>query len=218
MRQDVAMTTSASTTDGGSARSPLHLTGDPDADALLDSDANALLVGMVLDQQVPLEKAFSGPRVIAQRMGGTFDVAAIAEMSEDDFVALCSERPAIHRFPGSMAKRVRSVCQRLVEQYDGDVGNLYAGATSGAELRKALAALPGFGDQKAAIFTALLGKQRGVTPAGWREASSPYGEEGSRVSVADIVDAASLLQVRSAKQAAKAAAKAARAGSEQQAE
>lgn len=190
---------------------PVHLTEDPASDALLDSDANALLVGMVLDQQVPLEKAFSGPAVIAARMGGRFDVAAIAESSEEEFVALCSERPAIHRFPGSMAKRVRQTCIRLVEQYDGDVQKLYAAATTGTELKKALAALPGFGEQKAAIFTALLGKQRGVTPAGWREASAPFGEEGTYQSVADIVDHDSLLKVRSSKQAAKAAAKAAKA-------
>jgi uncharacterized HhH-GPD family protein len=207
MGQDEAMTTGATSTHPV----PVHLTEDPDADALLDRDPNALLVGMVLDQQVPLEKAFSGPAVIASRMGGRFDVAAIADTSEDDFVALCSERPAIHRFPGSMAKRVRQVCLRLVQDYDGDVQHLYDRAGSGAELKAALAALPGFGEQKAAIFTALLGKQRGITPPGWREASAPYGEEGSRVSVADIVDHDSLLQVRAAKQAAKAEAKAARA-------
>jgi uncharacterized HhH-GPD family protein len=206
MRQDVAMSTGTDT----SQPRPVHLTEDEAADALLSHDANALLVGMVLDQQVPLEKAFSGPAVIAQRMGGTFDPAAIAETSEEDFVALCSERPAIHRFPGSMAKRVRQVCQRLVEEYDGDVQQLYARAGTGAELKRALAALPGFGDQKAAIFTALLGKQRGVTPEGWREASTPYGDEGTYTSVADIVDHDSLLKVRASKQAAKAAAKAAK--------
>ena len=186
----------------------LHLTEDPAADALLSENANALLVGMVLDQQVPLEKAFSGPAVIAQRMNGSFDVAAIAATSEEDSVALCSERPAIHRFPGAMAKRVRQVCLQLVERYDGDVERLYASVASGAELKAALAELPGFGEQKAAIFTALLGKQRGITPAGWREAAHPYGEEGTFVSVADIVDHESLLKVRSAKQAAKAEAKA----------
>ena len=187
---------------------PVHLTGDPAADALLDADPNALLVGMVLDQQIPLEKAFSGPAVIAERMGGRFDVAAIAELGEDEFVALCSQLPAIHRFPGAMAKRVRQVCQRLVEHYDGDVRRLYDGASTGSELKVTLAALPGFGEQKAAIFTALLGKQRGVTPTGWREAAAPYGEQGSFISVADIVDHESLLKVRAAKQAAKQTAKA----------
>ena len=191
-----------------SGSSAVHLTEDPAADTLLGTNANALLVGMVLDQQVPLEKAFSGPAVIAERMGGTFDVTAIAQTSEDDFVALCSERPAIHRFPGSMAKRVRHTCIRLVEEYDGDVERLYAQASTGAELKKALSRLPGFGEQKAAIFTALLGKQRGVTPDGWREASSPYGDEGTYISVADIVDHESLLKVRDSKKAAKAATKA----------
>jgi uncharacterized HhH-GPD family protein len=188
---------------------PIFLTGDPAADELLDSNANALLIGMVLDQQVPLEKAFSGPAVIAARMNGMFDVAAIAEMGEEEFVALCSERPAIHRFPGSMAKRIRQVCQRLVEQYDGNVERLYAEASTGEELKSALAALPGFGEQKAAIFAALLGKQRGITPSGWREAATPYGDQGTFTSVADIVDQESLLKVRASKQAAKAAAKAA---------
>lgn len=192
---------------------PLHLTGDPAADAVLTADPNALLIGMVLDQQVPLEKAFSGPAVIARRMGGRLDVAAIAASSEEEFVAVCAERPAIHRFPGSMAKRIRQVCQRLVEAYDGDVTRLYSQAASGAELKAALAALPGFGAQKAAIFTALLGKQCGVTPPGWREASSPYGEEGTYLSVADITDANSLDLVRGAKRAAKAAAKAAKSTS-----
>jgi uncharacterized HhH-GPD family protein len=200
MRQDGAMTT---------GQTAIHLTGNPSADALLSENANALLVGMVLDQQVPLEKAFSGPAVIAERMNGTFDVAAIAELSEEDFVALCAQKPAIHRFPGSMAKRVRQVCQRLVQDYDSDVERLYAQASTGAELKAALAQLPGFGEQKAAIFTALLGKQRGVTPPGWQEASSPYGDEGTHVSVADIVDHESLLKVRAAKQAAKQVAKAA---------
>lgn len=185
----------------------VHLTGDAAADRLLSENANALLVGMVLDQQVPLEKAFRGPAVIAERMGGRFDVVAIAQSDEDEFVALCSRPPAIHRFPGSMAKRVRQVCQRLVESYDADVRHLYARTDTGEELKAALSELPGLGRQKAAIFTALLGKQGGVTPTGWREAAAPYGEPGSYLSVADIVDHESLLKVRAAKSAAKQAAK-----------
>ena len=187
----------------------MWLTGNSEADALLARDDNALLIGMVLDQQVPMEKAFTGPLVIAQRMGGTLDVAAIAAMGEEEFVALCSERPAIHRFPGAMAKRVRQVCQKLVEDYDGDASRVWAGASTGAELKRALTGLPGFGPDKAAIFTAMLGKLRGVTPDGWREAAGPYGEPGIYTSVADIVDADSLAQVREAKRAAKAAKKAA---------
>jgi uncharacterized HhH-GPD family protein len=189
------------------SQSPLHLTGDPDADALLSSNANALLIGMVLDQQVPMEKAFAGPAVIAERMGGTFDVAAIAAMGEDEFTALCAQRPAIHRFPGSMSKRVQAVCRVLVEEYDGDATNLWERAGTGHELKQALAALPGLGDQKASIFTALLGKQRDVQPAGWREAAGAYGEEGVFRSVADVVDSESLDKVRQTKRAVKAEAR-----------
>jgi len=189
------------------------LTGDPAADALLDSDLNALLIGMVLDQQVPMEKAFSGPAVIADRMGGFFDVAAVAAMSEEDFVALCAAKPAIHRFPGSMGKRVHQVCRVLAEKYDGRAENLWGDATSGAEVKEALMSLPGFGAEKATIFTALLGKQRGVTPLGWRDAAAPYGEEGVFRSVADIVDEESLQRVRDTKRAVKAARKAATAES-----
>lgn len=183
----------------------LHLTGDPDADALLSRDANALVAGMLLDQQVPMEKAFSGPAVIAERMGG-FDVARIAAMDPEAFKEVCARRPAIHRFPGSMAARLQHLCRALVDAWDGDAANLFAEATDGAELRRLVAALPGFGEQKAKIFVALLGKQYGVTPTGWREAAGDYGLEGFR-SVADIVDAESLLKVRATKQAAKAAAK-----------
>ena len=186
----------------------LQLTGNDGADHLLSTDPNALLVGMTLDQQVPMEKAFSGPAVIAERMGGSFDVSKIAAMDVDDFVAICAERPAIHRFPGSMGKRVHAVCQALVEDYDADAANLWADVADGAELKKRIAALPGFGDQKASIFVALLGKQRGVTPAGWREAAGRYGEDGIFRSVADIVDPLSLIKVRQTKKEEKAKAKA----------
>ena len=186
-----------------------YLTGNAAADALLDADINALLIGMVLDQQVPMEKAFSGPAVIAERMGGSFDVAAIAAMPEEEFVALCATKPAIHRFPGSMGKRVHQVCRVLTETYDGRAENVWADATSGAEVKKALMSLPGFGAEKATIFTALLGKQRDVTPLGWRDAAAPFGEEGVYRSVADIVDEDSLARVRETKRAVKAAKKAA---------
>jgi uncharacterized HhH-GPD family protein len=185
------------------------LTGDPEADQLLAADDNALLIGMILDQQVPMEKAFSGPLVIAQRMGGSLDVAAIAASDEDEFVALCSRPPAIHRFPASMAKRVRQCCQVLVERYDGQAANVWRDAPTGAAVKAALASLPGFGSDKAAIFTAVLGKRRGVTPPGWREAAGYYGEPDTYRSVADIVDADSLRRVRETKQQVKAAAKAA---------
>jgi uncharacterized HhH-GPD family protein len=187
---------------------PLWLTGDAEADQLLTEDDNALLIGMVLDQQVPMEKAFSGPLVIAQRMGGRLDVAAVAAMSEDDFVALCSRPPAIHRFPAAMAKRVRQICQVLTEDYDGQAANLWKDARSGSEVKTRLERLPGFGSDKAAIFTAVLGKLRGITPDGWRIAAGYYGEPDTFRSVADIVDSDSLQKVRETKKSVKAAKKA----------
>jgi uncharacterized HhH-GPD family protein len=186
----------------------LWLTGDPEADALLSSDDNALLIGMVLDQQVPMEKAFSGPLVIAQRMGGQLDVTNIASMSEDEFIELCSQRPAIHRFPAAMARRIRQVCQVLTEDYDGQATNLWKDARSGDEVRANLGRLPGFGPDKAAIFTAVLGKLRGITPEGWRIAAGYYGEPDTFRSVADIVDYDSLQKVRETKKSVKAAKKA----------
>lgn len=186
----------------------LWLTGDPEADALLSSDDNALLIGMVLDQQVPMEKAFSGPLVIAQRMGGRLDVTKIAAMSEDEFIELCSQRPAIHRFPAAMARRIRQVCQVLTEDYDGQATNLWKHARSGDEVMANLGRLPGFGPDKAAIFTAVLGKLRGITPQGWRTAAGYYGEPDTFRSVADIVDYDSLQKVRETKKSVKAAKKA----------
>jgi uncharacterized HhH-GPD family protein len=187
------------------SNTPIWLTGDSAADQLLSEDDNALLIGMVLDQQVPMEKAFSGPLVIAQRTGGKLDVAAIAAIPEEEFVALCSQPPAIHRFPAAMARRVRQLCQVLTEDYDGEAGNIWRDAKTGDEVKKALRSLPGFGEDKAAIFTAVLGKRRGITPPGWREAAGGYGEEGSYRSVADIVDGESLARVRETKRAVKAA-------------
>ena len=187
---------------------PLRLTGDPEADQLLTDDDNALLIGMVLDQQVPMEKAFSGPLVVAQRMGGSLEVAKIAAMSEAEFVALCSERPAIHRFPAAMAKRIRQTCQVLVDYYQGEAGNIWKDVRSGDELKARLEGLPGFGADKAAIFTAVLGKLRGVTPDGWRTAAGYYGEPGTFRSVADIVDDDSLQKVRETKKSVKAAQRA----------
>jgi uncharacterized HhH-GPD family protein len=186
---------------------PLWLTGDVEADQLLTEDDNALLIGMVLDQQVPMEKAFSGPLVIAQRMGGQLDVAAVAAMSEDAFVALCSRPPAIHRFPAAMAKRVRQLCQVLIEDYDGQATNIWKDARSGNEVKANLERLPGFGSDKAAIFTAVLGKLRGITPDGWRVAAGYYGEPNTFRSVADIMDSDSLQKVRETKKSVKAAKK-----------
>lgn len=182
----------------------LQLVGDPAADALLESNPFALLVGMVLDQQIPLEVAFAGPKKIADRMGGV-DARQIADYDPDKFTALCSERPAVHRFPGSMAKRIQAVAQIIVDRYSGDAAGVWAaGEPDGAEVLQRLKELPGFGDQKARIFLALLGKQYGVTPKGWRAAAGDYGKAGTHLSVADIVDAGSLAKVRSYKKQMKA--------------
>lgn len=183
----------------------LCLAQNPEADALLAEDMFALLTGMLLDQQIPMEKAFSGPKVVADRMGG-LDVHRIADADPEAFATIMATPPAVHRFPGSMAKRVQALSQFVVEQYDGDVTRIWAEG-DGAAVFKRLKGLPGFGDQKAKIFLALLGKQIGVTPEGWREAAGHYGEENSRRSVADVVDQKSLLEVRDFKKAAKAAAK-----------
>ncbi|MBV9353486.1 MAG: Fe-S cluster assembly protein HesB [Mycobacterium sp.] len=183
----------------------LCLAQEPEADKLLSENPFALLVGMVLDQQIPLEVAFAGPKKIADRMDG-LDAQEIADYDPDKFAVLCSERPAIHRFPGSMAKRIQTLAQTIVDRYDGDASALWtAGDPDGSELLRRLKELPGFGDQKARIFLALLGKQYGVTLTGWRAAAGEYGKAGTRISVADIVDARSLAQVRSHKKQMKAA-------------
>jgi uncharacterized HhH-GPD family protein len=186
----------------------LSLSLRDDADALLDRDPLALLVGMVLDQQIPLERAFSSPYELTQRLGHDLDARELAEFDPEALAAVFGQPPALHRFPKSMAGRVQEVCRALVERYDGDVTGLWADVPDGATLLKRLKALPGFGEQKAKIFLALLGKQRGVTPPGWREAAGVYGEDGSYRSVADIVDSQSLGKVRAYKQQMKAAAKA----------
>jgi uncharacterized HhH-GPD family protein len=186
----------------------IHLTGDKEADALLSKDSLALLLGMVLDQQVTMEKAFWAPSELARRMGGKLDPAAIAAYNPEKFVTLFSEKPALHRFPGSMAGRVQAVCQIVCDEYGGKADAVWKNPPDGKTLIKRLTALPGFGEQKARIFAALLGKQLGVQPDGWRAATAPFGEEGSHMSVADITDAETLALVRAHKQAMKAKAKA----------
>jgi uncharacterized HhH-GPD family protein len=185
----------------------LHITGDADADALLSSDPLALLIGMLLDQQVPMETAFAGPAKLLERVG-TLDAAALAKYDADALVEAFRITPAIHRYPGSMAGRVQTLSEALVEDWGGDASAIWTeGDPDGAEILKRLKALPGFGEQKAKIFLALLGKQYGVTASGWREAAGDYGTEGSYRSVADIVDPGSLTKVREFKKAAKSAAK-----------
>ena len=189
----------------------LHITGDTAADALLTDNPLALLVGILLDQQVPMETAFAGPLKIEQRTGAT-DASAIASMDPEEFLEAFKTTPAVHRFPGSMATRVQTLCQTIVDDWGGDAAALWTqGEPNGAEVLKRLKALPGFGEQKAKIFLALLGKQYGFTGAGWREAAGDYGVDGSFRSVADIVSPESLTKVREHKKAMKAAAKAEKA-------
>ena len=184
----------------------LHLTGDPAADEVLSTDPFALLTGMLLDQQFPMERAFAGPAKILERFG-TLEPAAIADAPPEDFAALCSTPPAVHRFPGSMAARVQDLARLVVERYDGRAEALWEGADSGRELLRRLTELPGFGKQKAQIFAALLGKQLGVRPDGWEQAAGVYAEPGCHRSVADVRGAASLEKVRAFKKEQKAAGK-----------
>ena len=189
----------------------LRLAQNPDADTLLSRSPLAALIGMLLDQQIPMEWAFSGPHTILQRLGGAdLDARLIADYDPEGFAAVFSEKPAVHRYPGSMAKRVQQLCQYLVEHYDGDASAVWVDAATGAELLARLVELPGFGKQKAQIFLALLGKQFGVRPEGWREAAGLYGEKDSFRSVADITGPESLDRVRAYKQEAKRAAKSAK--------
>jgi uncharacterized HhH-GPD family protein len=189
---------------------PIRLTGDRAADTLLTDDAFALVVAMVLDQQIPLERAFTAPLLLRERLGGALDVHEVAAMDPDELAAVFSARPALHRFPVSMAARVQRVAQVVVADYDGDAANLWRTAPDGATLLARLRALPGFGEQKARIFVGLLGKQLGVTPPGWPEAAGAFGRPGTFVSVADIDSPEALERVRAYKQAVKTAAKSSR--------
>ncbi|MGW7050093.1 HhH-GPD-type base excision DNA repair protein [Streptomyces sp. NPDC054887] len=186
----------------------IRLAQQPEADELLGRSPLADLIGMLLDQQIPMEWAFAGPYTIAQRLGGDdLDAHEIAAYDPEAFVELLSAKPAVHRYPGSMAKRVQQLCQYLVDEYDGDPTAIWRDVATGRELLARLNALPGFGKQKSQIFLALLGKQLGVRPQGWREAAGAYGDEGSFRSAADITGPESLTKVRAFKQEAKAAAK-----------
>ena len=190
----------------------LYLSGDEAADELLSTDPLALLIGMVLDQQVPMERAFRSPFDLRERLGVPLDAAVLASMDPEALAAVFSERPALHRFPKSMAGRVQAVCGVIVDSYGDDAAAIWTSAADGRELLANVKGLPGFGDQKARIFIALLGKQLGVRPPGWEKAASPYGDAGSFRSVADIDSPEALAKVRQYKQKAKAKAKAARSG------
>ena len=184
---------------------------DADANELLSASPLALLIGMLLDQQVTIEKAFTSPRDLVRRLGHEPTAQELAAFDPGVLAAIFSERPALHRYPRAMAGRVQQLCQQIVDRYGSDPAGIWAGAGTGAELLARLRDLPGFGADKAQIFLALLGKQYGVRPRGWREAAGHFGEKGGHYSVADIVDDASLAAVRAYKQTKKAAAKAATA-------
>ncbi len=175
----------------------IPVTGDQEADAYLVDDPLALLVGMLLDQQVPMEWAFRGPFTLRERLGGgeRLDAAAIAAMDPDEFEGVFRAKPALHRFPGSMAKRTHALCRHVVDEYDGDAASVWTTAGSGDELLQRLRALPGYGDEKAKIFLAILGKRLGVAPPGWEEAAAPFSDANPR-SVADIDSPESFQRVR----------------------
>jgi uncharacterized HhH-GPD family protein len=186
----------------------LYLAQDADADALLDHDPFALLLGMMLDQQIPMEKAFFGPKLLAERMGAArLDPADIARHDPETFAKIFAGPPAIHRFPGAVAARAQALARVVAEQYGGDAAAIWQGVNSGDQLLQRLSELPGFGEQKARIFLALLGKQRGVRPRGWRAAAGAYGDDGIYHSVADVTSEESLQKVRAFKKEMKAAAK-----------
>jgi len=183
----------------------IPVTGDPNADRLLVEDPLALLIGMLLDQQVPMEWAFKAPYTLRERLGG-LDADAIAAMPPADVEAAFRAKPALHRFPAAMAKRTHALCREIVERYGGDAAAVWKGAKSGDELYARLRALPGFGDEKAKIFMALLAKRLGVRPPGWEEAAKPYSDSTPR-SVADIDSPETLARVRDWKRAQKAKGK-----------
>jgi len=185
----------------------LHLSQNEAADQLISEDPLALLIGLVLDQQVPLERAFSAPLDLKERLGGRLDAEDIAAMDPEKLAAVFSARPALHRFPAANAKRVQELCRIVVDEYKGRPATIWKKATSGDDLFRRLKALPGFGEQKARIFVGFLGKQLGVQPTGWEDAAGRFGQPGTFFSIADIVDTASLARVRAYKAQIKAAAK-----------
>ncbi len=176
----------------------IQIAQDPAADEVLGTEPFGLLCGMLLDQQFPMEHAFMGPAKVKDRFG-TLDTAAIAAADPEEFAAMCAVPPAVHRYPRSMAGRIQDLARHIQAEYDGDTTRLWSGADSGRELLRRLQALPGFGKQKSQIFVALLGKQLGVQPEGWREAAGSYGDDGAFRSVADVVDGQSLERVRTFK-------------------
>jgi uncharacterized HhH-GPD family protein len=188
------------------ATKKLPVTGDPDADALLVSDPFALLVGMLLDQQVPMEWAFKGPYTLRERMGGDLDATTLAAMSPEEVEELFKQKPALHRFPGSMGKRTHALAVVIAEDYGGDAGRVWKSAKDGADLYDRLRALPGYGDEKAKIFMAILAKRLGVKKKGWEEVAAPFSDDTPR-SVADIDSREAFDRVRAFKKEMKAKGK-----------
>lgn len=181
----------------------LYITGNPEADALLNRDGTALMIGMLLDQQVPMEWAFTGPHTLLQRLGH-LDTKKIAAMDQDEFVAVCTVKPAIHRFPAAMARRIHDLCAMLVTDYRGKAENVWSDVDNAAELFARLRKFPGFGEEKAQIFVALLAKRMGVAPTGWKKIAGEFGD-GKYRTVADITSRETLLKVRATKKEQKAA-------------
>jgi uncharacterized HhH-GPD family protein len=181
----------------------LPVTGEPEADDLLVENQLALLIGMLLDQQVPMEWAFRGPLTLKQRLGGSLDAETIADMDPEKIEAVFREKPAMHRYPGSMGKRTHALCAFVVEHYGGDASAIWRGAPSGQEIYRRLRELPGYGEEKAKIFLAILGKRLGAAAPGWEDAAAPFSDAAPR-SVADIDSAASLARVREFKRGQKA--------------
>lgn len=184
----------------------LFITGDAEGDELLNTDPLALVIGMLLDQQVPMEWAFSSPLRLKERLGGSLDAAQIAALPLDELEAVFKGPPALHRYPGSMAKRTQQLCQHLVDEHGGDAAAVWTGTDSGSELFTRLKALPGFGGEKAKIFLALLAKRFGIAPAGWEDPAAPFSDATPR-SVADVDSAETLQRVREFKKAKKAEGK-----------
>lgn len=184
----------------------IPITGDLDADLLLQDDPLALLIGMLLDQQVPMEWAFKGPSTLRERLGGRLDAERIASMDQEDFVAICAAKPAIHRFPAAMGRRIHDLCAAVVEHHGADAASIWTGSDDAADLHARLRALPGYGEEKTKIFMAILAKRLGVRPAGWEEVAAPFSDEQPR-SVADVHSEESLQAVREWKKAMKAAKK-----------
>ena len=181
----------------------IPISGDPEADRLLETEPLALVIGMLLDQQVPMEWAFKGPFTLKARLGGSLDASAIAAMDQEEFVTVCCTKPAIHRFPASMGRRVWELCNFVVDHYDGDAGRIWKGVRTGDALYERIRELPGYGEEKTKILMAILAKRLGKRPVGWEIAAAPFSDEQPR-SVADVADAETLGKVREWKKLMKA--------------